>query len=139
METIAEQKSVPSQDLGTVALQLKVESIARICHEANRAFCITHGDTSHVPWYEATKELRESAREGVRKHLANPDFSYEDSHASWMYNKIQNGWVYGPVKDSEKKTHPCIVPYDKLSESQKQKDRLFKTIVDCFRNHKFAN
>jgi serine phosphatase RsbU (regulator of sigma subunit) len=44
-------------------------------------------------------------------------------HIRWCWDKILNGWIYGNVKDSRKKTHPAIIPYEDLSESEKEKDR----------------
>ena len=44
-------------------------------------------------------------------------------HLRWCWDKILNGWVYGEMKDSLKKTHPSIIPYDDLDESEKEKDR----------------
>lgn len=44
-------------------------------------------------------------------------------HLRWCWDKILNGWVYGEIKDSRKKTHPSIIPYDDLDESEKEKDR----------------
>jgi hypothetical protein len=39
--------------------------------------------------------------------------------------------VYGEVKDAEKKTHPCIVPYKDLPPEQQAKDHLFKAVVSA--------
>jgi uncharacterized protein YodC (DUF2158 family) len=50
-----------------------------------------------------------------------------------MKEKIAEGWVYGETKDSEKKTHPCLVSYDELPEFQKKKDALFCAIVDSLK------
>jgi serine phosphatase RsbU (regulator of sigma subunit) len=44
-------------------------------------------------------------------------------HIRWCWNKILNGWIYGKVKDERKKTHPSIIPYEELSESEREKDR----------------
>ena len=46
------------------------------------------------------------------------------SHMNWVDYKLSQGWTYGPSKDVEAKTHPCIVDYDKLSESNKKKDEV---------------
>ena len=43
--------------------------------------------------------------------------------------KQAHGWKYGPEKDPQAKTHPCIVPYDKLPDEQRDKSRLFVAIV----------
>ena len=44
-------------------------------------------------------------------------------HEVWAKQRIQEGWKYGPVKSSELKTTPCLVPYEELSESEKDYDR----------------
>ena len=40
---------------------MNIEDIARICHEANRAYCKAFGDDSHLPWDSAPQWQRESA------------------------------------------------------------------------------
>ncbi len=44
-------------------------------------------------------------------------------HLRWSWEKRLNGWTYGEVKDSRIKRHPCLVPYNELSENEKEKDR----------------
>jgi len=107
----------------------QVEAIARVAHEANRAYCVGLGDMSQVSWDEAPDWQKESARNGVAFH-ATPGRTPEDSHNSWMKEKVESGWTYGPVKDAEKKEHPCIVPYGDLPLEQRMKDYLFKAVVD---------
>lgn len=103
--------------------------IARLCHEANRAYCLALGDTSQVPWDEAEQWQRDSAVKGVEFILANPEASPAASHESWLEEKRATGWSYGPVKDAEAKTHPCFVPYDELPIEQRAKDYIFGAIV----------
>lgn len=43
-------------------------------------------------------------------------------HKEWLENKKAQGWVYGALKDFDKKTHPCIVPYEELKIEDKVKD-----------------
>ena len=31
-------------------------------------------------------------------------------------------WRYGPEKNSEKRTHPCLVPYEDLPAPEREKD-----------------
>ena len=47
----------------------------------------------------------------------------EAAHKVWMEGKLRDGWKYGPVIDKENKIHSCIVPYDDLSEADKESDR----------------
>ena len=44
-------------------------------------------------------------------------------HDVWATGRIKEGWTYGEVKDNEKKTTPCLVPYDEPPESEKEYDR----------------
>ncbi len=105
--------------------------VARICHEANRAYCLALGDTSQPVWENAPEWQRESSLSGVQGYANG--MTAEQHHESWMDDKIAAGWVYGEVKDPEAKTHPCCVPYYKLPEDQKLKDKLFGAICEVFR------
>ncbi len=44
-------------------------------------------------------------------------------HEEWMRGRLQEGWVLGPRRDDRLKTHPCLVPYEELPESEKEYDR----------------
>lgn len=44
-------------------------------------------------------------------------------HEVWAENRIQQGWTYGGKRNDELKTHPCLVPYEELPESEKEYDR----------------
>jgi serine phosphatase RsbU (regulator of sigma subunit) len=44
-------------------------------------------------------------------------------HLRWSWEKRLNGWTSGKTKDEKNKTHPSLVPYDKLGEDEKEKDR----------------
>ena len=70
-----------------------------------------------------------SAINGVKFHRENPDAGPEASHNSWLREKGYAGWKYGEVKDEEKKTHPCMMPFDELPAEQKAKDYLFRQVV----------
>ncbi len=44
-------------------------------------------------------------------------------HDVWAKGRMDEGWVYGEVKDAEKKVSPCLISYDELPESEKEYDR----------------
>ena len=54
----------------------------------------------------------------------------ENVHDVWAIGRLSEGWKYGEVKDSEKKTTPLLVPYSALPESEKDYDRntAFETV-----------
>ena len=108
---------------------MDVQSIARVCHEANRAYCQSIGDNSQPDWDSAPDWQKQSAENGVRFHLENPNAAPSHSHEEWLKEKQAAGWKYGPIKDPDEKTHPCFVPYEELPEEQKKKDSLFIAVI----------
>jgi RyR domain len=115
---------------------IEIEKIARICHNVNKAYCESIGDRSQPTWEDAPEWQKDSAVSGVKLHLSGDDVKPHEAHANWLAQKVMDGWVYGEVKDSIKKTHPCMVPYHELSVEQRTKDYLFKAVVD---SHKEDN
>mgnify|MGYP005847608361 CR=1 FL=1 len=103
--------------------------IAKVCHEVNRAYCESIGDHSQPPWEDAPTWAQDSAIKGVIFTQDNPGARPQDSHESWMAEKLANGWQWGEVKDPQAKTHPCLVEYSELPKEQQAKDRLFQDTV----------
>ena len=46
-----------------------------------------------------------------------------NTHENWARQRIAEGWRYGPQRDDERKEHPNLVPYEELSEADKEYDR----------------
>lgn len=47
----------------------------------------------------------------------------ENAHDVWARQRMAEGWTWGPARDDAAKTHPCLVPYSVLPESEKAYDR----------------
>lgn len=114
-----------------------VLQIAQVCYEANRAYCKTIGDDSFGDWIDAPDWQKQTNMAGVRFQAhsyltTGQPPSVAASHESWMDMKRAEGWTYGPVKDAEKKTHPCFLPYSKLPPEQRMKDYIFGSICSAF-------
>ena len=115
-------------------MKILVIAIAKVAHEINRAYCAALGDETQAAWEDAPEWQRASAIAGVEMHLANPDATPEQSHESWLAQKLADGWAYGEVKDAENKRHPCCRPYDELPPEQKSKDYLFRSVVHMLKD-----
>lgn len=113
-------------------MECSVDNIAQICHNANYAFSNHINGTENPAWEYAPENIRESARAGVRAVLADSNLDAEGIHQKWVDYKIADGWVYGPEKSLENKTHPDLVPFNELSQDAQFKDILFITIVRTF-------
>jgi ryanodine receptor 2 len=46
-----------------------------------------------------------------------------NAHEVWAKKRMDDGWQYGHLRNDDTKTHPCLVPYDQLPESEKDYDR----------------
>ena len=55
----------------------------------------------------------------------------ENNHDHWALKRLEEGWRYGSKRDDAEKTHPGLVPYGELSESEKEYDR--KTVVEAIK------
>ena len=66
-------------------------------------------DTKDVVLPEELSELAEMIAKNV--------------HEVWSAGRMKDGWTYGEERDDAKKHHPCLVPYEDLTETEKEYDR----------------
>lgn len=106
--------------------EAKILLTAKMAHEVNRIWCAHLGEDQPT-WENAPEWQHESAKAGVRAALTGS--TPEKQHIAWLEDKLANGWSYGPVKDANLKTHPCMTPYQYLPREQQIKDLLFTRVV----------
>lgn len=46
-----------------------------------------------------------------------------NTHEVWAAGRISQGWTYGEERSDREKKHPGLIPYDELSEEEKDYDR----------------
>ena len=44
-------------------------------------------------------------------------------HEKWAETRLAQGWTYDSERNDELKKHPCLIPYEKLTEDEKIYDR----------------
>ncbi len=106
-------------------LQEVAQRIAPVCSAANRAFRLLLGEEVAVE----TADSSAATVEGVLYLLQHPGAGQAEMHEVWLQTMRLDGWVYGPVKDPEKKTHPNVRENKLISADQKRKDVLFAAVV----------
>ena len=131
---IADKIFAQDLELNEKENEMKTLAIAMLCHSINAAYCQSLGDESQLAWEDTPDSHQQSLIAGVEMHLANPQATPEQSHESWYKQKEAEGWIYGEVKDLEKKEHPCFLPYDELPLEQKAKDYLFRATVHLMKD-----
>lgn len=131
---------------------IQVEEIAPLIHENYRKDQKGKkppGHPSIQPWEKLREDLKESNR-GQARHIEvklkaidcgyrraqQPrlmEFSQENielmarmEHERWMLEKRNDGYVYGPKRDDDKKIHDCLLNWEELSEEVKGWD--FSTV-----------
>ena len=52
-------------------------------------------------------------------------------HEVWAKNKLEEGWTYGPKTNANLKTHSSLIPYENLSEQEKDYDR--NTLIESLK------
>lgn len=51
----------------------------------------------------------------------------ENAHEVWAKQRLSQGWTYGPKRDDVLKQTPDMVPYNELTEEEKEYDRKMAT------------
>lgn len=44
-------------------------------------------------------------------------------HEVWSAGRMKDGWTYGEERNDADMKHPCLVPYEELTEVEKEYDR----------------
>jgi hypothetical protein len=87
------------------------------------------------PWSERDEAFRSQFIAYVEKLCAADEFpTPEEAHDSWWRAYEAMGWKYGPVRDTEAKTHPDMVPFSELEQREQDKDAVFLALVKIARD-----
>ena len=104
------------------------EELAEVCHEANRIVQKHLSDECPSPhWDDDDEFIKKTCIGEVQMILMG--YTPEETHAHWCDELFDRGYICGPVKSREMKTHPCLVPFKDLPLEQKRKVRMIHGIV----------
>lgn len=111
----------------------KEEFIARVRHLGWCCYQIAANQDYNI---EPNEDQLESLKIGTEAGLklmyeTGEPLDPEKNHEIWMDTKVSQGWIYGKEKDLEKKTHPDLVPFDKLPKIEKDKDIMDSMMIQA--------
>ncbi len=111
------------------------ERRAKFIYEGTRIAAIAAG-APIIPehWAEREEDFRAQFLPVIERQCG-PDYSIdaEALHDDWVKVYEKNGWVYGPKRDREKRTHPDMVPYWELGQLERDKDAVFVSLCEIAR------
>lgn len=105
--------------------------VAEVCHNTVAALQVIQerdgGTSPSGPWASEPPERKRIVIEAVR--LVRQGVMPRELHAAWVREMAALGWVYGPVKDPVRKTHPNMRDYRDLDRFQRDKDKVVVAVV----------
>lgn len=131
----SESPEALNQEFGRLPLEFKVSNILMAksyAEKLKKINCFYSGRDLDYPLIEDFEYDEMGNKTDALEHLSR------EEHVRWVKEKIKMGWKYGEhgkdfstLKErNAKKLHDCLVPYDILSEEDKQKDVLMiKNII----------
>jgi len=130
-----------------------IEELAEAAHELYLVEARARGETPQTntafrPWAELPDDLKDANRAQVAdipnklrqlgydlapgdglpaSEIKKTDAQVEElsirEHDRWMKDRVRHGWTFAPVRDNLRKLNPLLVPWEQLSEVEKEKDR----------------
>ncbi|MEG1433914.1 RyR domain-containing protein [Eubacterium sp.] len=47
----------------------------------------------------------------------------KNTHEVWSKERMSTGWTYGEERNDTLKKHPCLIPYEELTDAEQAYDR----------------
>ena len=109
--------------------KVRTEIIARAAHEIVRAYYSSIN--FFVPVWEDVPEWHASATiNAVLAVVQDPEKTSEEHHATWMDEKLADGWTLSETEDVEAREHPYLIPYEDLPHHKKSENAIFLAAVN---------
>lgn len=108
--------------------QKKIVGLAKICHEAQRAFCQTMGDFSHPNW-DLTSPWYQKVMVECVTFVFNKVSDVNQLHIFWSSQMTALGWSYGLVFNEKEKEHPNLKNFNDISFEEQIKYAIFMANV----------
>ena len=108
-----------------------LENLAEIIYEATRLEA-KWSNRSIVPekWNNRDDKFRTQFIDIIDKYMSQDNLpTPKKAHNSWVEAYRKMGWQYGKTRSVVEKTHPDMVPFEKLPKDERDKDAVFLMAV----------
>lgn len=112
-------------------INARLDQISEFIYEATRI----EAEWSKRPivpekWQERDDKFRNQFIDIINKYMYMDKLpTPEEAHESWVQSYYKMGWKYGNIRNTEKKTHPDLIPFEQLPQAEKDKDAIFLSFV----------
>jgi len=101
------------------------DDIAQISYETARAWSRVTGGERLPSWGSLSDREKRRAISDAERLRPPPEATLAEWHAARVAEMKADKWVYGEKKDTDRKVHPCLVPFEDLPRSEIVKIGLF--------------
>lgn len=109
---------------------MKSICIASVAHIALAALSEFAGEQDVVHEFDKLPDAqKEGLIAGVNMLIADPNAGADARHNAWMEKMLADGWKFSKKRDDAAKTHPRLVPFDRLPKKEVAKETLLHAIV----------
>jgi hypothetical protein len=105
----------PTLGPGSTAAVVSWEDLSENLRDANRA------SVEHAPILFKAVGLEKQDLAAIAPDVMDTLARIE--HRRWIADRIDRGWRSGAVRDDDRLIHPNIIPFDALSEADREKDK----------------
>ncbi len=123
-----------ANDPKTFEPRTPIDIIARVTHEALASYCAAAGLVSDPAvqgsnWAQLPEWMRKVLCDATLQIAQNPKMTGKEIHDIWLKDRIKAGWCWAEKLSDEDRTHPFMMPYEKLPLAQRVKDDLMIALV----------
>lgn len=116
-----------------VKRQINIENVAEIIHETCAGELKGFTRKDQPSWFDLQSHEQNKIINMIQDFVYNSKMNIRDYHASYVKNRLADGYKYGTEFSSFYKCDPHLVPFDDLPVQYKLKLTLFETLVNFFR------
>ncbi len=112
---------------------MTVTDIARVCHEAVRAYHAAVDPRPFEAWDDLQRPFQRATETVVRHYLANPTHTFRARHEERCRLMVDEFWRAFTSGDVPGNVSPDMVPYYSLPANLRVTHRLYESTIDALR------
>lgn len=118
---------------------MKSIHIATVAVMVIAAFKSSIGEDAVEDFAVLPEPQKKSLLDGIEMLVADPDAGPDARHSAWVNGMLTDGWALGDEINEQNKTHPLLMSFDELPESEQIKEKLLHAVVRSMSSGEMAD